>query len=34
MQQVGVQLGIDPDKLTAERLEADPGAASSSKEDD
>jgi hypothetical protein len=33
MQNVGVQLGIDPAKLTAEKLEADPEVASSSSED-
>jgi hypothetical protein len=33
MQNVGVQFGIDPAKLTAEKLEADPEATSSSSED-
>jgi hypothetical protein len=33
MQNVGVQLGIDPAKLTAEKLEAGPEVTSSSSED-
>jgi hypothetical protein len=34
MQHVGVQLGIDPAKLTMEQLEADPKNASSENNDD